>query len=80
MTLDTSWQGRKATPKQYKGLLAAVGLNQTSGARYFGVSMRTMRRMCAGKSKIPVATVLLMHLMCKHGEEPEVPPARKRRR
>lgn len=78
--LDASWQERRTTAKKFKTMLLAVGLNQTTGARYLGMSVRTVRRMTAGTGKVPDAVMLLLHLMKKHDEEPDIPPKRKRRR
>lgn len=80
---DESWQGdkqRRSTGKQFKRLLFDVGLNQTTAARYMGISDRGVRRMAAGKSKVPVSALLLFNLMWKHKEAPMVPPKKKRRR
>lgn len=78
--LDASWQERRSSPKKFRMQLAAVGLNQTTASRYFGISIRTIRRMAAGTAKVPDTVTLLMYLMRKHNEDPDVPVKKKRRR
>jgi len=51
------------SPAEYERLLAALGLNQSSGARFLGVSDRTSRRYVAGEAEVPVAAVKLLRLM-----------------
>jgi DNA-binding transcriptional regulator YiaG len=77
---DASWQSRKMNSRFFKEMLLSCGFNQTTAARYFGLSLRTVRRMAAGTAKVPGAVALLLHLMRKHNEDPDIPPAKKRRR
>ena len=51
------------SPAEYERLLAALGLNQSSGARFLGVSDRTSRRYVAGEAEVPAAAVKLLRLM-----------------
>ena len=80
MVFDASWQSRKMSARAFRDILLSRGLNQTTAARFFGISLRTVRRMAAGTAKVPGAVALLLHLMSKHNEEPDIPPAKKRRR
>jgi hypothetical protein len=49
-------------------------MTQEGCGRYIGVSVRTLRRMVAGKAKIPVSAILLLQSLLAHGELPVVPP------
>ena len=51
------------SPAEYERLLAALGLNQSSGARFLGISDRTSRRYVAGEAEVPAAAVKLLRLM-----------------
>jgi hypothetical protein len=51
------------SPAEYERLLAALGLNQSSGARFLGVSDRTSRRYVAGEAEVPASSVKLLRLM-----------------
>ena len=51
------------SPAEYERLLAALGLNQSSGARFLGVSDRTSRRYVAGEAEVPASAVKLLRLM-----------------
>jgi len=51
------------SPAEYERLLAALGLNQSSGARFLGISDRTSRRYVAGEAEVPAASVKLLRLM-----------------
>jgi len=51
------------SPAEYERLLAALGLNQSSGARFLGISSRTSRRYAAGEVEVPASAVKLLRLM-----------------
>jgi hypothetical protein len=55
------------SPAEYERLLAALGLNQSSGARFLGVSDRTSRRYVAGEAEVPASSVKLLRLMLHLG-------------
>jgi hypothetical protein len=67
------------SPAEYERLLAALGLNQSSGARFLGVSDRTSRRYVAGEAEVPASAVKLLRLMLhlrlgpRHRTAPRLP-------
>jgi len=70
----TDWQDtRSLSPRGYARTIAALGLNQSSAARYLGVSPRTGRRYVEGTARVPVATVLLLSALLMSGTKPLVP-------
>lgn len=58
------------TPTQYRDTIAALGLNQSSAARLFGVDPRTSRRWASGDMPVPRAVELALRIMLTHGVTP----------
>lgn len=53
------------TNREYRELIAAVGLNQVEAANFFDVSDRTSRNYAANGA--PSAVTMLLHVMVKYG-------------
>jgi len=54
------------TSKELNRLLAAIELSQRSAARLIGINERTMRRYCAGESRIPRVVELALTCLVQH--------------
>jgi hypothetical protein len=75
------WQSDPVmAPREYARVLLALGLNQSSAARFFGYSARTSRRFLAGEAEVPPATVMLMRLLVQLGLRPKVRSRKAKRR
>lgn len=70
----TNWQTQRTmTGRQYSAALKALGLNQSSAARYLGIPPRQSRRYVSGDAEIPTPTALLLRSLIAHGDKPIVP-------
>jgi len=67
------------TPGEYLQTLWRLGLTQTAGGRFLGVSERTARRYVRGEAEVPAAQVLLLRAMVELGATPKVPRKKPRR-
>jgi len=66
--MDTSWRtNRTMSPRDYDRTITALGLNQSSAARFLGVSQRTSARYISGEAEVPPAAVMLLRLMAQLG-------------
>lgn len=61
------------THSEYRDTIAALGLNQSSAARLFGVDPRTSRRWALGELPVPRPVVLCLRLMLAHNVRPDDP-------
>jgi hypothetical protein len=81
MKISDKWQDEPVmSPREYERTLLALGLNQSSAARFFRYSARTSRRVIAGEAELPAATVMLMRLLVQLGLRPKVRSRRAKRR
>lgn len=55
---------------RYRAQLEALGLNQSSGARFLQIDGRTSRRFADGEYEVPPITAMLLAIMVKHGITP----------
>jgi len=79
--MDTSWRtNRTMSPRDYDRVITALGLNQSSAARFLGVSQRTSARYISGEAQVPAATVMLLRLMAQLGLKHGVKTRRAKRR
>lgn len=69
-----SWQNeRSMTARQYKAVIAELGMSQAAAGRYLGVSERTTHRYASGDAKLRASEALLLRALLHHNEKPEVP-------
>ena len=69
---------RSISAREYRALIAALGMNITDAGRYLGVSPRQGRRYVEGTRQVRPAEVLLLRLLEHKNIEPLVPlPPRK---
>lgn len=61
------------TLSEYRDTIAALGLNQSSAARLFGVDPRTSRRWALGELPVPRPVALCLRLMLAHNVRPDDP-------
>jgi len=54
------------TPDQVLSALARLKLNQSSGARFLGISARHMRKIVAGEYQLSKAAGMLLRVMIRH--------------
>ena len=81
MKINDSWQTDPVmSPREYERTLLALGLNQSSAARFFRYSDRSSRRFIGGEAEVPAATVMLMRLMVQLSLKPKVKTRRAKRR
>jgi hypothetical protein len=74
-----TWQEhRMMTPEEYLRTLWRLGLCQTHGGRFLGVSERTSRRYVRGEADVPPAQVLLLRAMLELKARPVVPRKKPR--
>lgn len=55
------------TCAQYRTVIAALGLSQTSAAKFLGVSLKQSQRWANGHTPVPEAVAKLLRLMVSHG-------------
>ena len=68
MTNMPDWlQDRALSPKGYERALVELGLNQSSAARFLGISGRQSRRYVAGDANVPPPIALLLRALIAHG-------------
>ena len=70
-----SWQKeREMTSRQFKNIIARLGMTQAASARFLGRSERTVHRYVAGEVAIHEAEALLLRAMVEFNVTPVVPP------
>ena len=76
--MKPNWQShRMMSPQEYLQTVWRLGLNQTDGGRFLGVSERTSRRYVRGEAEVPPAQVLLLRAMLEFKIKPQVPKNRQ---
>ena len=69
-----SWQSeREMSPREYKKIIAQLGMTQAASARFLGRSERTVHRYVAGEVSVHAAEVLLLRALVEHNVTPVVP-------
>ena len=70
-----SWQDeRSMTGRQYRAIIAQLGMSQAAAGRYLGISERTTHRYASGDAHVRASDALLLRSLVHHGEQPVVPP------
>ena len=70
-----SWQKeREMTPRQFKNIIARLGMTQAASARYLGRSERTVHRYVADEVPVHPAEALLLRALVEFNVTPVVPP------
>jgi len=62
---------RTITPARYAWLIDRLGLNQSSAARFLGISDRQSRRFIAGDIRVDPAIAMLLELMVRRAVPPD---------
>jgi len=69
-----SWQDdREMTARQYKNIIARLGMTQAASGRYLGRSERTIHRYVAGEVPVHEAEALLLRALVEFNVTPIVP-------
>jgi len=69
-----SWQDeRKMSSRQYKNIIARLGMTQAASGRYLGRSERTIHRYVAGEVPVHEAEALLLRALVEFNVTPIVP-------
>jgi len=70
-----NWQDdRTMSPKDYRAIIAQLGMSQAAAGRYLGVSPRTAYRYASGAAKLRPSEALLLRALVRYHEDPVVPP------
>jgi hypothetical protein len=56
--------------KRYRALIAQLGMTQLGAARFLDIGSRTSRRWANDEIDVPLAVIMLLELMVKHGFDP----------
>jgi len=76
--MTDDWQNQRSiSPRQYRGLIASLGMTQEGAGRFLGVSHRQARRYISGEAEVPPGFVLLLRILDAYEITPKVPPAPK---
>jgi DNA-binding transcriptional regulator YiaG len=63
-------QARTITAARYAWLIERLGLNQSSAARFLGISVRQLRRIEDGQYRLDPARAMLLEIMFAQGIAP----------
>jgi DNA-binding transcriptional regulator YiaG len=70
-----SWQdNREMSRREYREIIAELGMSQAAAGRYLGISERTTHRYSSGDARVRTAEALLLRSLLAHREMPRVPP------
>ena len=70
-----NWQSKRTmTHVKFLHVIGRLGMNIAEAGRFLGMSERQARRLAAGTVEVYTPVALLLRLMVRHRERPQVPP------